>query len=252
MKNVLLLLNLLLCFCSTGYAKKASGTWFFFQKSSTSVLEDGNIRFYCDIIENNGTKIPYPTIEIFIENKTTETLYVDLEKSLIRINNTENPIYPYPSNSKIYTGGIGIAIKGTLGNVYSKIVSVPAESSITLNNIPLLSEKYAGTAGMFYNVKNWGKMAFIYSQRMVDRGDFLDYNEKNTPISFEFIIDYSLSEYFSDEHTLSMGYFCTKIIGATLLHINANKDVEIVSKIFPEWLDKIQNNDLEIMRLGTL
>ena len=279
MKTKVIILFLIALFSvQTVHAKKAKAIWYFLEKTQSSITEDDNISvqygIYTKYANTDYNLAPYPTLRIKITNKSNKVIFVDLGTSYIKKNDVASVIYtPTITTTMVgQTVGMGIGIGGMVGTTIGssvtssfatstyaqRYVSIPPQSSVFLEDIPILtpgSEKALDNFFYFDEVGSGAqKRLWCLSAQYSDvkYGTIYEYEENSTMFNIGCYLNYSFVEDFRTSNAIETTYYLKKLIGTTMSTFppgtNA-KEYASMDELFPEWREKIGTGELELIRL---
>ena len=271
-------------------AKKANAIWYFLAKAPSSITQDENISvqygIYTKFANTDYSLGPYPTMRIKVTNKTDKIIYIDLGTSFLKKNDIASVIYTPTITSTMIGQSVGIGInagsiadaigiggmvgtalgginiggsKGssTMTTTYTqRFVSVPPQSAILLEDIPILTPGSEKALGNLFYFKEMGKgklkRLWCLSNKFkdVESGKIKEYTEDNTLFTIGCFLNYSFSEDFKSSNSLETTYYVKKLVGSSVSTFPGNnKEFNIMDETFPQWRDEVNAGNLEVIRL---
>lgn len=236
MKKIALLF---LSLCSFGIicAKPQSNSFFyFFSPEQETTFSDENVELSYGLYTHYKFNIqgfdldPFPVLKMEITNKTDKTLYIDLGKSYIIYN-------------------------GNMQRMSQHIISVPALSKVTTEDIEIITEASVQYLSDFFYFREVGQpqRTWILSRQLSDvmPAQNKDFTEANSPIRLGYMIAYSQNENFAQSNSIKTTYYLNRIVGSRVSTFpgTEHKEFDIVSKAYPKWRDDINYNKIELIRV---
>ncbi|MBR1466735.1 MAG: hypothetical protein IJ607_10310 [Bacteroidaceae bacterium] len=270
-------------------AKKASAIWYFLAQTSTSVHEDENIHIqygiYTKYAQEEYALGPYPTMRIKATNKTDQIIYIDLGTSYLKKNDFAQAIYSPTIISTSIGKSVGVGINagtvarsigigGMVGDALGglniggasssssttttyaqRIVSIPPKSSIMLEDIAIFipgNERFFGNLFYFKEVGH-PKRLWCISPKFDDvkSGEMREFTEESSLFDIGCYLSYAFSENMTDCKGIETKYYVKKLVGSSFstFPLTANREFNIVDKVFPEWRSEVESGRLEAIRL---
>lgn len=244
-------------------AKKANSYWYFLAKTENSVFDDGSIVVEYDIKDRGTIISSYPTLEIIIRNKTNESLYIDLSKCQILKNAQTVPLNHGQGgfiSSSSTSALVGEKWDCDMYDVESdvnfsvKIIEITPKSTITLKNIMIFTASampYFNNCYYFWSPKKSNRYVAAYKMDELDSGDFINYEEADSPIKLGINLVYSFDKDCVETEKMSTMYYANKLVGSRFpmgfvgCPFVPDRELEIVSRIVPDW----QTSDELIIKL---
>lgn len=200
--------------------------------------KDKMVNGHKSTIGNGGGK---PVVKTTLENKSDETLFIDLANTFLSIKKKATPYYIPTATTTSTTSttggafnlggitnalGVGGAV-GALANattvggshgtttsnvVYSqRVLAIPPHSTITLPAMYLTDKDF------FYEYPYFGGAVTGIDpgkDNLVNVGEKLEFNETNTPYKFGFFTTVSHTEDFAVSKTAEATIYCKSIVGS--------------------------------------
>lgn len=273
------------------HAKKANSVWYFLAKTSSSVTEDENISvqygIYTKYANTDYNLGPYPTMRIKVSNKSNKIIFIDLGTSFLKKNDVASVIYT-PTITSTMTGqsvGIGInagsiasaiGLGGMVGTALGgvniggskgssvttttyaqRFVSVPPQSAVLLEDVPILTPGSEKALGDLFYFKKMGigkqKALWCLSNKFddVESGKIKEYTEDKTLFTIGCYLNYSFTEDFKSSNGIETSYYVKMLVGSSMTTFppGNSKEFKVMDDTFPQWRDEVGKGYLEIIRL---
>lgn len=231
--------------CELGISLKHMKNDYYFKSIQNVISQSINGKMKNKMVNGHKSTIGNgsgkPVVRITLENKSDETLFIDLANTFLSVKKKATPYYIPSATTTSTTSttggafnlggitnalGIGGAV-GALANVttvggsqgkttsnvvYSQRVhSIPPHSTIVLPDMCLIDEKF------FYECPSpvTGDTGIVLgTNQQLKVGEKLEYNETNTPYQFSFFTTVSHTEDFTISKTAEATMYCKSIVGS--------------------------------------
>lgn len=207
-------------------AKNANAIWYVFQPSAYSVFPDENISVVCHIESRLRRKVPgptvpertppYPVLWVYITNKSSERVYIDLDDCYVMRNQDALAFLDIPAaiprnwwkDAEFYNEGVSILDA-------PRVVAIEPNGSIVLTDLFLFTPGVESAMDNLIRFKKYLGQQFCLSNVFsnVDEDTVFEYDEMQTLFTIGCRISYSKKDDLSDKQAVSPSYYVSRLYG---------------------------------------